>query len=79
MKMLRTADNIQVKKPEYPVYGLYQKLVTLVTSWYDFILSNIHYITAQNLLRYQLLKDYTRTENSTKFFSLNFLFHKVYK
>lgn len=75
-EMLRIADNIQVKKPEYPVYVVYQKLVT---SWYDFILSNIHYIMAKNLLRYQLLKDYTRTENSTKFFSLNFSFHEVYK
>lgn len=74
-EMLRIADNIQVKKPEYPVY----KLVTSVTSWYDFILSNIHYIMAKNLLRYRLLKDYTRTENSTKFFSLNFSFHKVCK
>lgn len=72
--MLRIADNIQVKKPEYPVYAVYQKLVTLVTSWYYFILSNIPYIMAKNLLRYQLLlKDYTRTENSTKFVSLNFL------
>lgn len=42
-EMLRIADNIQVKKPEYPVYVLVdQKLITLVTSWYDFILSNIH-------------------------------------
>lgn len=33
MKMLRIADNIQVKKPEYPVYGVHQKMVTLITSW----------------------------------------------
>lgn len=77
-EMLRIADNIQVKKPEYPVYVVYQKLVTSVTSWYDFILSNIYYIMAKNSLRY-LLKDYTRSKNSTKFFSLNFSFHKVYK
>jgi len=75
-EMLRIGDNIQVKTPEYPIY---QKMITSVTSWYDFILSNIHYIMAKNLLRYRLLKDYTRTENFTKLFSLNFSFHKVYK
>lgn len=51
-EMLRIADNIQVKKPEYLVYVVYRKLVTSVTSWYDFILSNIHYTRAKNLLRY---------------------------
>lgn len=78
-EMLRTADNTQVKKPEYPVYVVYQKLVTLVTSRYDFILSNIHYFMAKTLLRYQLFKDYTRRENSAKLFSLHFSFHKAYK
>lgn len=79
-EMLRIADNVQVKKPEYPVYVVYQKLVTSVTSWYDFILSNTHYIVAKNLLRYGLLRDYMRTENSTKFFfSLNLSFHKTCK
>lgn len=66
-EMLRIADKVQVNKPEHPVYVVYQKLVTSVTSWYDFILSNIHYIVAKNLLRYGLLRDYMRTENSTKF------------
>lgn len=78
-EMLRIADNMQLKKPEYPVYVVYQKLVTSVTSWYDFILSNRLYIMAENLLRYWLLKDYTRTGNSTKFFSLNSSFPEAYE
>lgn len=78
-EMLRIADNIQVKNLNNPVHVVYQKLVTVVTSWYDFILSKIYYIMAKNLLRYQLWKDYARTENSTKFFLLNFSFDKVCK
>lgn len=53
-EMLRIADNIQVKNLNNPVHVVYQNLVTVVTSWYDFILSNIYYIMAKNLLRYQL-------------------------
>lgn len=53
-EMLRIADDIQVKNLNNPVHVVYQKLVTMVTSWYDFILSNIYYIMAKNLLRYQL-------------------------
>lgn len=49
-EMSRIADNIQVKKNEYLVYVIYQKLATLVISWCDFILSNIHYAMAKNLL-----------------------------
>lgn len=52
-EMLRIADNIQVKNLNNPVHVVYQNLVTVVTSWYDFILSNIYYM-AKNLLRYQL-------------------------
>lgn len=52
VEMLRIADNMQVKKPEYPVYVVYQKLVTSATSWYDFILSNRLSIMAENFLRY---------------------------
>lgn len=78
-EMLRIADNIQVKNLNNPVHVVYQKLVTMVTSWYDFILSKIYYIMAKILLRYQLWKDYARTENSTKFFLLNFSFDKVCK
>lgn len=43
-EMLRIAVNIQVKNLNNPVHVVYQKLVTMVTSWYDFILSNMRYI-----------------------------------
>lgn len=45
-EMLGIADNVQVKKTEHPGCVAYQKLVT---SWYDFILPNIHYFMAKNL------------------------------